>query len=326
MLYELITDPKYNSYSLKNIEFPELWKLYKLQQASYWMVEEISFDNDYDDYSKLNKDEQHVIKMILAFFSNFDFIVNINIDKNLISKITINEALITYQFQIMMENIHAETYAQMIKNIIKDKKERDYLFDSIYTIPTISKIKDFCFKYIDSELSIAHKIVAFSFVEGVLFSGAFAIIYYFNHYKSKDRICMNGLVKSNEFIARDEGMHTMFACELYKLVIHKLSFEEVKSLITDGIEIAKEFVNDMLKCHLIGLNSSMMNNYIEYVTDILMVNLGYKKIYNSKNPFQFMNTIGLQTKSNFHEGRVTEYTTAHSIKSNLNIKDMDEDF
>jgi len=118
----------------------------------------------------------------------------------------------------------------------------------------------------------------------------------------------------------------MFACELYKLVIHKLSFEEVKSLITDGIEIAKEFVNDMLKCHLIGLNSSMMNNYIEYVTDILMVNLGYKKIYNSKNPFQFMNTIGLQTKSNFHEGRVTEYTTAHSIKSNLNIKDMDEDF
>jgi ribonucleoside-diphosphate reductase beta chain len=264
--------------------------------------------------------------MILAFFSNFDFIVNINIDKNLISKLTINEALITYQFQIMMENIHAETYASMIKNIIKNTEEREYLFDSIYTIPTISKIKNFCFKYIDTDLSLGHKIVAFSFVEGVLFSGAFAVIYYFNHYKSKDRICMNGLVKSNEFIARDEGMHTMFACELYKLIINKLSYEEIKLLINDGIEISKEFVNEMLKCHLIGLNSQMMNQYIEYITDILVVNLGYKKMFHSKNPFQFMNTIGLQTKSNFHEGRVTEYTTAHSVKSNLNIKEMDEDF
>jgi ribonucleotide reductase beta subunit family protein with ferritin-like domain len=137
---------------------------------------------------------------------------------------------------------------------------------------------------------------------------------------------MNGLVKSNEFIARDEGMHTMFACELYKLIINKLSYEEIKLLINDGIEISKEFVNEMLKCHLIGLNSQMMNQYIEYITDILVVNLGYKKMFHSKNPFQFMNTIGLQTKSNFHEGRVTEYTTAHSVKSNLNIKEMDEDF
>jgi ribonucleoside-diphosphate reductase beta chain len=326
MPYELITDPKYNSYSLKHIEFGELWELYKIQQSSFWMAEEIDFTKDYDDFIKLNKDEQHVIKLILAFFSNFDFIVNLNIDKNLISKITINEAKITYQFQVAMENIHAETYALMIKNIIKDNDERNYLFDSIYNIPTIAKIKDFCFKYIDSDLSLAHKIVAFAFVEGVLFSGAFAIIYYFNHYKSKDKKCMDGLVKSNEFIARDEGNHSLFAVKLYKLLINKLSYDEIMEIFNEGIEISKEFVNEMLKCNLIGLNSNLMNKYIEYVSDILIVNLGYKKIYNSHNPFSFMETSGLQTKSNFHEGRVTEYTTSHSIISNLNLNDNNDDF
>ena len=232
----------------------------------------------------------------------------------------------TYQFQIMMENIHSETYAIMIKNLIKNEKERDDLFDSITTIPIITKIKDFCFKYIDSDLSMGHKIIAFAFIEGILFSGAFIVIFYFNHYKSKDRTCMAGLVKSNEFIARDEGMHYDFACQLYKLLINKLTFVEVKVIIDEGIEIAIEFINTMIKCDLVGLNTKLMTQYIEFIVDGLLINLGYHKIYKSINPFMWMNEIGMQQKTNFHESRPTEYTSAHSIKSNLDINNDDEDF
>ena len=249
--------------------------------------------------------------MILAFFASMDGIVNLNLDINLINKITIPEAITAYRFQAMMEGIHNECYSLMIDNLINDNKEKIHLFDSIKTIPSIKKIADWAFKWIDSDTSIAHKLVAFACVEGILFSGAFAIIYWLKNCEGGGRIFMPGLIKSNELISRDEKLHTDFACELYKLLNNKLYYGELKQIIIESVDIAKNFNSDSIKCKMVGLNSDLMNQYIEYVADRLVVSLGYPKIFKSLNPFSFMDTIGMVQKTNFHESRATEYKSAH---------------
>lgn len=309
--YEPILDETNRRFTLFPIKYPTLWAEYKKQEQSIWTAEEIDFSQDYKDFETLDSDTQYVIKMILAFFASMDGIVNLNLDSNLINKITIIEAITAYKFQSMMEGIHNECYSLMIDNLIKDSKEKTQLFDSIKTIPSIKKIADWAFKWIDSDTSIAHKLVAFACVEGILFSGAFAIIYWLKKYAGSGKIFLQGLTKSNELISRDEKFHCDFACELYKLLNNKLGEKELRQIVSEAVEIAKNFNNESIKCKLIGLNSNLMNQYIEYVADRLVVSLGYNKIFKSSNPFSFMDTIGMVQKTNFHESRATEYKSAH---------------
>lgn len=309
--YEPILDESNRRFTLFPIKYPTLWAEYKKQEKSIWTAEEIDFSQDSKDFETLDKDTKYVIKMILAFFASMDGIVNLNLDSNLISKITINEAITAYRFQAMMEGIHNECYSLMIDNLIKDPVEKTFLFDSIKTIPSIKKIADWAIKWIDSDTSIAHKLVAFACIEGVLFSGAFAIIYWLKKYVGGGKIFLQGLTKSNELISRDEKFHCDFACELYKLLNNKLSQKDLKQIVFESVEIAKNFNNESIKCKLVGLNANLMNQYVEYVADRLVVSLGYAKIYKSNNPFSFMDTIGMVQKTNFHESRATEYKSAH---------------
>jgi ribonucleotide reductase beta subunit family protein with ferritin-like domain len=297
------------------LEFPlkynNLWNLYKKQQSAFWKAEEIDFSQDYKDWVNLNEDEQYVIKMILAFFANTDGIVNLNISSTFLNDITIIEAKMAYTYQMMMENIHSETYSLMLDNLIRDNKEKKYLFDAIHTIPSINIISDWALKWVENKQNIAYKIIAFACVEGIFFSGAFATIFWLKKYKGSGKMFMPGLIKSNEFIARDEGMHTDFACELYQLIINKPDKNEVYNIIKESVEIAKIFSTESIKCKLVGLNSELMNQYIEYVADRLSISLGYEKIYKVNNPFTFMDSIGMLQKTNFHEQRPSEYQSAH---------------
>ena len=325
--YEPILDESNRRFTLFPIKYPSLWAEYKKQEMSIWTAEEIDFSQDYKDFETLDSDTKYVIKMILAFFASMDGIVNLNIDSNLISKITINEAITAYRFQAMMEGIHNECYSLMIDNLIKNSEEKTHLFESIKTIPSIKKIADWAFKWIDSESSIAHKLIAFACIEGILFSGAFAIIYWLKKYIGGGKIFLQGLTKSNELISRDEKFHCDFACELYKLLNNKLGEVELRQIVSESVEIAKNFNTESIKCKLVGLNSDLMNQYIEYVADRLIVSLGYSKMYKSINPFSFMDTIGMVQKTNFHESRATEYKSAHLeyiTESNFKIADNDD--
>lgn len=324
---EPILDKKNIKFSVYPIQYQNLWNLYKIQQSSFWKAEEIDFSQDYKDFEKLSSDEQYVIKMILAFFANTDGIVNLNISSRLLDEITINEAKVTYAYQMMIENVHSECYALMLDNLIKDNNEKEYLFNAITSIPSIEKISNWAFKWIDSEKNIANVIVAFACVEGIFFSGAFATIFWLKKYKGSGKLFMPGLIKSNEFIARDEGQHCEFACELFKLFMNKPHKSEVINIITEAVEIAKNFNNESIKCKLIGINSDLMNQYTEYVADRLLVSLGYDKIYKVNNPFTFMDTIGMLQKTNFHESRPTEYQSAYTISESksfeiLNVEDF----
>ena len=325
--YEPILNESNRRFTLFPIQYQGLWNEYKKQEKSFWTAEEIDFSQDYKDFETLNPDKKHVIKMILAFFASMDGIVNFNIDENLLKKITINEAITAYRFQTTMESIHNECYSLMIDNLIKDNKEKTHMFNSIKTIPSIKKIADWAFKWIKSDVSIGHRIIAFACIEGILFSGAFAIIFWLKNYEGGGKIFMPGFTKSNELISRDEGLHCDFACELYKLLNNKLSEKEVHQIITESVSIAKNFNNESIKCKLVGLNSNLMNQYIEYVSDRLVVSLGYTKIFKSTNPFGFMETIGMMQKTNFHESRATEYKSAHmeyTTESTFNILENDD--
>ncbi len=307
-------------YTLFPIQHYNLWNEFKKQQNSIWSAEEIDFSNDYNDFMTLSFDEQHVIKMILAFFASMDGIVNFNIEENLIRHIVSIEALTCYRFQVMMEGIHNECYSMMIDNLIKDNNEKEYLFNSIETIPTIKKISDWSLKFIESDEYIGLKIIAFAFIEGVLFSGAFACIYWLKHVKGQGKLFLNGLIKSNEFISRDESLHVNFACELYKMLDKKVSNIEVENLIKEAVDMTKSFNNETIKTKLIGLNNDSMNQYTEYVCDRLLVQLGYNKLFNSSNPFSFMNTIGMIQKTNFHETRPSEYKKSTNSSINFTLE------
>lgn len=314
-LKEPVLDPNNHKFTAFPITYNSIWNEYKKQMANMWTAEEIDLSHDYDDFLKLDKDEQHFIEMILAFFAASDGIVNFNLGERFIREIKITEALFAYQFQMMMENVHSHVYSLMLDNIVKDPVRRHSLFNAIDTIPSVKLMADWAFKWIDSSESFAHRLVAFAIVEGVFFSGAFASIFWLKLHKSdlaqKGKPFMNGLVTSNKFISRDEGLHCSFACELYKLLINKLTKNDIYAIMKDAVVISKQFMSDALPVRLIGMNKHLMCDYIEYIADRLLSMLGYDKLYRKANPFRFMDTIGLDDKANFFELRPHSYQDPH---------------
>lgn len=309
-------DPKYQI----------IWDLYKKQHSSRWSAEEIDFSKDGFDFLNLDKNIQHFIKMILAFFAGADSIVNINI-KEKFFKITVKEIEVAYGFQLMMENIHGEVYADMLINIIQDKNEINRLINAFKTVKSIRMMMGWAKKWIDTERRMAFSVMAFSIFEGLMFSGAFAAIYWLKKAVGDDK--MKGLIQSNNLIAKDEGMHTNFGCIVYDYIVHKLSVGEAKIMMTEATDIAKIFVKDAIRVDLIGMNVKLMEDYLEYVADRLMVCLGYEKIYNTQMPncFEFMKTIGFLNKDNFFERRPTEYQTAYNKNNsatNWNFRIIDK--
>jgi len=288
------------------IEHHDLWKLYKQQEACFWTAEEIDLSQDISDWeNKLNNDEQHFVKHVLAFFAASDGIVNENIATNFVNSVQYTEAKFFYGFQIMMENIHSETYSLLIDTYIKDKEEQNKLFNAIETVPAIQKKAKWAMNYIDNG-TFVERLIAFAAVEGIFFSGSFCSLFWL-----KKRGLMPGLTFSNELISRDEGMHCDYACHLYNNHIeNKLSEKKIKDIICGALEIEKEFILEALPVRLIGMNSDLMSQYLEFVTDRLLVALGCSKVYNTTNPFDFMENIAIQGKTNFFEKRVAEYQKA----------------
>lgn len=305
------------------IEHNDIWQFYKKAEASFWTAEEIDLSQDLVDWNeKLSPDEQHFIKHILAFFAASDGIVNENLAENFLAEVQYTEAKFFYGFQIAIENIHSETYSLLIDTYIKDSKEKDYLFNAVDTIPCVKKKADWALRWID-EGSYAERLIAFAAVEGIFFSGSFCSIFWL-----KKRGLMPGLSFSNELISRDEGLHCDFACLLYNNhLVNQLSKETVTKIITDAVEIEKEFVTDAIPVKLIGMNADLMQQYIEFVADRLLGELGCKSVYNSSNPFDFMDMISIQGKTNFFEKRVAEYQKAGVLNSGENQSfSLDEDF
>lgn len=291
-------------------KFKMIWKLYKKQAECFWTPEKIDFSSDKHDYNNLNKNIQEFIKKILAFFAGADSIVNINIRERF-SRIKVKEASVAYAFQEMMENIHSEVYSDMLDNIIEDPVEKLSLINAFKTVESIKDMIGWGEAWIESKRRIGFSIMAFTIFEGLMFSGAFAAIYWLKKQLGDNKL--QGLMGSNEFIARDEGMHTNFGCLMYDFVIHRLSPEEAITMMSEAVVIAKKFNKDAIKVRLVGMNGSLMGQYIEYVADRLMVYLGYEKIYGTNIPeaFAFMEEIGILNKNNFFERRTTEYQMAH---------------
>ena len=288
------------------IEHHDLWKLYKQQEACFWTAEEIDLSQDISDWeNKLNNDEQHFIKHVLAFFAASDGIVNENIAMNFVNSVQYTEAKFFYGFQIMMENIHSETYSLLIDTYVKDEAEKNQLFHAIEVFPAIKEKAQWALNYIDNG-TFVERLIAFAAVEGIFFSGSFCSLFWL-----KKRGLMPGLTFSNELISRDEGMHCDYACHLYNNHIeNKLSEKKIKDIICGALEIEKEFILEALPVRLIGMNSDLMAQYLEFVTDRLLVALGCSKVYNTTNPFDFMENIAIQGKTNFFEKRVAEYQKA----------------
>jgi ribonucleotide reductase beta subunit family protein with ferritin-like domain len=317
-----ITDKSNEKFCLFPIKHNDIWEEYKRQMRSIWTAEEIDFSNDYNDFLTLKPEEQHTIKMILAFFSNTDGIVNLNISKNFLEEITISEIRFTYAFQMFMENIHNECYSIMLETIIKDPIEKDNLFNSIKTIPIIKEISEWAINYSNSNL-LGEKLIAYVCVEGIMFSGAFAIIYWLKNVLKKEKLFMSGLIKSNELISRDESMHTDFGILIYSKLDIKPPNYIITKIILECVALTKKFNKEVLKVKMIGINENLMNQYTEYVADRIFVSLGLNKHFKSSNPFIFMETIGMVQKTNFHENRPTEYQKASFNDNNFEIQ---EDF
>ncbi|SMC37034.1 ribonucleotide-diphosphate reductase subunit beta [Cellulophaga tyrosinoxydans] len=298
------------------IQHNDLWEWYKKQEACIWTAEEIDLHEDLNDWNnKLNDDEKYFIKHILAFFAASDGIVNENLAENFVNEVQYSEAKFFYGFQIMMENIHSETYSLLIDTYVKDEKEKTILFQAIENFPAIKKKADWALKWIESP-SFAERLIAFAAVEGIFFSGSFCSIFWL-----KKRGLMPGLTFSNELISRDEGMHCDFAVHLHKNhIVNKVSKERITEIIVDALNIEREFITESLPASLIGMNAKLMTQYLEFVTDRLLVELECDKVYNSTNPFDFMDMISLQGKTNFFEKRVSEYQKAGVLNSD---KDSD---
>jgi len=294
------------------IQYHEIWRMYKKAEASFWTAEEIDLSHDLTDWDdRLNDNERHFISHVLAFFAASDGIVNENLVERFANEVQAAEARCFYGFQIMMENIHAETYSLLIDTYIKDPKQREYLFDAIETVPCIKKKAEWALRWIsDKASSFGERLVAFAAVEGVFFSGSFASIFWV-----KKRGLMPGLTHSNELISRDEGMHTDFACLLFQHLQRRPHPNVVLEIITEAVEIEKEFLSDALPVDLIGMNVRLMHQYIEFVADHLLLSLGNPKHYKSTNPFDFMDMISLQGKTNFFEKRVSDYARANFSRS-----------
>lgn len=312
-----------NRFVLFPIEHNDIWSFYKKSEASFWTAEEIDLHQDISDWeNRLNDDEKHFIKHVLAFFAASDGIVNENLAENMVNEVQYTEAKFFYGFQIMMENIHSETYSLLIDTYIKDNKEKDFLLNAIENLECVKKKADWALRWIDNA-SFAERLIAFAAVEGIFFSGSFCSIFWL-----KKRGLMPGLSFSNELISRDEGMHCDFACLLYNNHIqNKLPKETIRTIICDAVEIEKEFVSDAIPVRLIGMNADAMCQYIEFVADRLLVALGNEKVYNTENPFPWMDLISLQGKTNFFEKRVGDYQKAGVMaEKDKQIFTLDEDF
>jgi ribonucleoside-diphosphate reductase beta chain len=315
-----------NRFVLFPIQHHDIWEEYKKSQASFWTAEEIDLAQDLVDWDeKLNDNERFFVKHVLAFFAASDGIVNENLAENFLAEVQYTEAKFFYGFQIMMENIHSETYSLLIDTYIKDTAEKDYLFNAIETMDCVKKKAEWALSWID-EGSFAERLIAFAAVEGIFFSGSFCSIFWL-----KKRGLMPGLAFSNQLISRDEGMHCDFACKLYNNhLVKQLPNETVYKIITDAVEIEKEFVTDALPVKLIGMNAKLMTQYIEFVADRLLIELNLEKVYNAKNPFDFMEMISLEGKTNFFENRVSEYkkagVTSDSSNASSRTFSVDADF
>jgi ribonucleoside-diphosphate reductase beta chain len=317
---EKILQENKNRFVLFPIEHHDIWDYYKKAQQVFWTAEEIDLAQDFTDWEKLSEGEQHFVKHVLAFFAASDGIVNENLAENFVSEVQYTEAKFFYGFQIMMENIHSETYSLLIDTYIKDKEEQNHLFNAIDTVPAVQKKAEWALKWIGSE-SFVERLVAFAAVEGIFFSGSFCSIFWL-----KKRGLMPGLSFSNELISRDEGLHTDFAVHLYKNHIeNKLSRERILEIINSALIIEKEFITEALPVSLIGMNSELMKQYLEYVCDRLLMDLGVGKVYNTENPFDFMANIALQNKTNFFEKRVADYVKSGVGEVQEQIS-FDEDF
>ncbi|MCB0552799.1 MAG: ribonucleotide-diphosphate reductase subunit beta [Phaeodactylibacter sp.] len=312
-----------NRFVLFPIAHSDIWAFYKKAEASFWTAEEIDLSSDLSDWNdKLNDGERHFIKHVLAFFAASDGIVNENLAENFVSEVQYTEAKFFYGFQIMMENIHSETYSLLIDTYIKDLKEKDFLFNAIEHLDCVKKKANWALRWIDKG-SFAERLVAFAAVEGIFFSGSFCSIFWL-----KKRGLMPGLSFSNELISRDEGMHCDFACLLYnEHVQNKLSEDTIREIIIDAVEIEKEFVSDALPVALIGMNAELMCQYIEFVADRLLAALEQPKIFHVENPFPWMDLISLQGKTNFFEKRVGDYQKSGVMSTReQQVFKLDEDF
>jgi ribonucleotide reductase beta subunit family protein with ferritin-like domain len=315
----ILTDD--NRFVMFPIKDHAIWEMYKKSVDSFWRPEEIDLVKDINQWKILNDDEKHFIKMILAFFASSDGIVLENLAVRFMSEVKLAEARAFYGFQIAMENIHSETYSLLIDTLIKDEEEKHKLFNSIDNFPCIKKKADWAEKWIgDKKSNFATRLVAFACVEGIFFSGAFCSIFWL-----KTRGLMDGVCFSNELISRDEALHTEFAILLYSRLAQKLSKKKIQEIVKNAVEIEIEFICDALPCRLIGMNSTLMEQYIKFVADRLVVQLGSEKIYNVGNPFQFMEMISIESKTNFFEKRVSEYALASKEKDE-SIFEFSSDF
>jgi ribonucleoside-diphosphate reductase subunit M2 len=317
---EPLLAPDDNRFVMFPIRYQDVWEMYKKQVDCFWRAEEIDLSKDLVHWDSLNQDEQHFISMILAFFAASDGIVLENLASRFMNEIQVSEARAFYGFQIAMENIHSESYSLLIETYIKDKEEKYRLFNAIENFPCIKKKSDWAQKWIhDNRSSFATRLVAFACVEGIFFSGAFCSIYWL-----KKRGLMPGLTFSNELISRDEALHCEFAVLLYSKLVKKVDKARIHEIIKEAVEIETEFICEALPCRLIGMNSELMTQYIQFVADRLCVQLGYKKIYNVSNCFDWMELISLEGKTNFFERKVSEYSLAN--KQQDNAFEINEDF
>jgi ribonucleoside-diphosphate reductase beta chain len=325
---EPLLDPKNARLTMFPIIHQDIWDMYKKQESAFWKAEEIDFSKDYDDFVTLSNDEQHFIKMVLAFFASSDNIVNFNLRERFTKEVKVQEALVCYDFQVMMENIHSLTYSLMLDSLVKNPEEKLKLFNAVSTVESVKEMYTWAMKWIESKDSFAHRLVAFAIVEGVFFSSSFCAIYWFKLFNNKGKAILPALCMSNAMISRDESQHTDFACLLYSKIVKKLSTDEIHSMFKEAVVIAQNFATESLPVKLIGMNSDLMKEYIEYVADRLIVTLGYSRIYNKKNPFPFMESIGLSTKGNFFETRIDSYQSAKNSTTNKTLSKLEivEDF
>jgi ribonucleoside-diphosphate reductase subunit M2 len=299
--------PDENRYVMFPIKHDDVWQMYKRQVDCFWRAEEVDLSKDMNDWNKLNNDEQQFIKMVLAFFAASDGLVLENLAGRFMGDVQLSEARAFYGFQIAMENIHSEMYSLLIDTYIQDSSEKNKLFEATQNYPCIAKKANWAKKWIgDESSSFAARLVAFAAIEGIFFSASFASIYWI-----KKRGLMPGLTLSNEFISRDEALHTEFAILLYSKLQTKLSKKRIYEIIQEAVEIEKEFITEAIPCRMIGMNTKLMTQYIEYVADRLVLQLGYDKIYHVQNPFDFMELISMESKVNFFERTNSEYALAN---------------
>ena len=315
---EPLLEKQPNRHVIFPIKYHSIWEQYKLATATFWRPEEIDLTKDLKDWDKLKNEERHFIKHVLAFFAASDGIVMENLAERFMNEIEIPEVRAFYSYQMFIEQVHSETYSILIDTYVSDLTEKKMLFEAVDNFPCVAKKANWALKWIgDNDSTFAKRLVAFACVEGIFFSGSFCAIYWL-----KKRGLMPGLTFSNELISRDEGMHTDFAVLLYSMIKNRLSKDEFEELLKDAVNIEKEFICDALPCMLIGMNSTLMKEYIEFVADRLAVQFGYEKIWNSTNPFDFMELISLEGKTNFFERRVGEYLKANEGEDIVILKNF----